>query len=82
MANRWLYTRGCCCLSDDVVTSCIVECPLYPRGFVLRTGEPEPDIYQSSKPVHSHQIVLNNGLIEAETAALAGTNPTTGKNHA
>jgi 3-phenylpropionate/trans-cinnamate dioxygenase ferredoxin subunit len=60
-------------LSDGWVEGCAVECPLHGSRFDLRTGE--VDGPPATRPVRTHRIVVDGGMIHVELPAVAPARP-------
>lgn len=60
-------------LADGWVEGCEVECPLHASRFDLRTGA--VDAPPAKRPVRSHRVVIQDGMILVEMSADAPNLP-------
>ncbi|GAA4889066.1 bifunctional 3-phenylpropionate/cinnamic acid dioxygenase ferredoxin subunit [Saccharopolyspora cebuensis] len=60
-------------LSDGWLEGCAVECPLHATCFDLRTGRPSGP--PAKKPVRTHAVSVDGGLIHVHESAPVGTTP-------
>lgn len=58
-------------LSEGWLEGCLVECPLHAASFDLRTGR--PTCLPARRPVRTHEVVVESGVIHVRPAAREGT---------
>ncbi|MFD5159883.1 bifunctional 3-phenylpropionate/cinnamic acid dioxygenase ferredoxin subunit [Streptomyces hawaiiensis] len=58
-------------LSEGWQEGCLVECPLHAASFDLRTGV--PTCLPARRPVRTHRVTVDDGLIHVHLAAEEGT---------
>jgi 3-phenylpropionate/trans-cinnamate dioxygenase ferredoxin subunit len=58
-------------LSEGWLEGCLVECPLHAASFDLRTGR--PTCLPARRPVRTHSVTVEDGLIHLHLAAEEGT---------
>jgi 3-phenylpropionate/trans-cinnamate dioxygenase ferredoxin subunit len=58
-------------LSEGWLEGCLVECPLHAASFDLRTGQ--PTCLPARRPVRTHQVVVEGGVIHVRPAAQEDT---------
>lgn len=58
-------------LSDGWLEGCLVECPLHAASFDLRTGR--PTCLPARRPVRTHRVTVEDGVIHVHLAAEEGT---------
>lgn len=57
-------------LADGWLEGCAVECPLHGACFDLRTGMPSGP--PAKKPVRTHRVTVEDGLVHVHVAAPVG----------
>ncbi|MFF9121435.1 bifunctional 3-phenylpropionate/cinnamic acid dioxygenase ferredoxin subunit [Streptomyces massasporeus] len=58
-------------LSEGWLEGCLVECPLHAASFDLRTGV--PTCLPARRPVRTHRVTVDDGIIHLHLAAEEGT---------
>ncbi|MGY0022494.1 bifunctional 3-phenylpropionate/cinnamic acid dioxygenase ferredoxin subunit [Streptomyces sp. cg35] len=58
-------------LSEGWLEGCQVECPLHEASFDLRTGQ--PTCLPARRPVRTHRVTVDDGVIHVHPAASADT---------
>ncbi|MEU5683442.1 bifunctional 3-phenylpropionate/cinnamic acid dioxygenase ferredoxin subunit [Streptomyces venezuelae] len=57
-------------LSEGWLEGCLIECPLHAASFDLRTGKPA--CLPARRPVRTHQVYVEDGVIHVLVASDAG----------